>query len=100
MLRGPGQGHSPRPPRLTSQRDKDIIPRRLRHNADQGRDTVPVLSPSSRPLRIIPFSLLPSLAGTAQIFFRFFDEERGIAEKTRAKLSEIHEFQLFVRKLV
>ena len=66
--RGPGPWHSPRPPRLTSQRDKDIIPRRLRHNADQGRDTVPVLSPSSRPLRIIPFSLLPSLAGTAQIF--------------------------------
>ena len=100
MLRGPGQGHSPRPPRLTSQWDKDIIPRRLRHIAGPGRGTVPVLLPPFRPLRIIPFSLLPSLAGTAQIFFRFFDEERGIAEKTHAKLSEIHEFQLFVRKLV
>ena len=68
MLRGPGQGHSPRPTRLTSQWDKDIIPRRLRHIAGPGRGTVPVLLPPFRPLRIIPFSLLPSLAGTAQIF--------------------------------
>ena len=98
MLRGPGPGHSPRPPWLTSQWDKDIIPRRLRHIADPGRGTVPVLpglphsgtktsfpavcgisraragaqspfcSRRFAPLRIIPFLLLPSLAGTAQIF--------------------------------
>ena len=85
-----------RPPRLTSQRDKDIIPRRLRHNADQDRDTVPVIpSPADHPV------FAPSVIGrNGTNFFRFFDEERGIAEKTRVKLSEINEFQLFARKLV
>ena len=100
MLRGPGQGHSPRPPRLTSQWDKDIIPRRLRHIAGPGRGTVPVLLPPFRPPADHPV-FAPSVIGrNGTNFFRFFDEERGIAEKTRAKLSEIHEFQLFARKLV
>ena len=68
--RGPGPGHSPR--------------------------SAPAVSPpADHPV------FAPSVIGrNGTNFFRFFDEERGIAEKTRAKLSEIHEFQLFVRKLV